>query len=160
MPSRLREYASWWFRVCVLCSPFEEGIAHAWMGVGCPPIALGVKGAGSIGGALPPCQHGHMCACLWCLADGFNISAGAILCRRTLPRKEQVIEVPVHLQKMPTGEHCRVRDKRYGTLPHKYSDAQAAAPQLPLPPETPSESGGQSPRRATSVHLHSCDTLK
>ena len=29
MPSRLKEYASWYFRVC---SPFEEGILRTWMG--------------------------------------------------------------------------------------------------------------------------------
>ena len=41
MPSRLRGYAGGYFRVNVRCSPVEEGLPRAWMGVCVSPHWVG-----------------------------------------------------------------------------------------------------------------------
>ena len=48
LPSRLSEYAGWYFWVYVLVHRLRrESSTRGWLWVGCPSIGLGVKGAGS-----------------------------------------------------------------------------------------------------------------
>ena len=57
VPSRLNEYASQYFGVCVrACLSFGEGILHAWdRGVGCAPVGFGGEGARGGGGIKCGC---------------------------------------------------------------------------------------------------------